>query len=248
MDLDDMAKSKLPTANTILKRMREFKRLNRDAFLAKYAGGRKSKTAYLVLGGDRYDLKAIYAAAHVPPIDPVIFNTHRATAGVMVLQSGGNLKGLTIKATPTTMKSARRMAAGGNIETQKNSESSRRTKRRAKLPTSAVQQFFEGEKQLSVASKKVRSSKLVKAAKEFYDPNKCAACSFDFVQFYGKAGAGAIEVHHLDPVAMANPEIAVTLERLCLLCANCHRMVHRRQEVMTIEALIKLINRFGKTS
>lgn len=64
--------------------------------------------------------------------------------------------------------------------------------------------------------------------------------------FYGKWGEGFIEVHHLQALAenegqevQINPELDLTV-----LCANCHRMVHRKKGLtLTIEELKEKIRK-----
>ncbi|WP_433229032.1 HNH endonuclease [Actinomadura formosensis] len=57
----------------------------------------------------------------------------------------------------------------------------------------------------------------------------CEVCRFDFTKFYGTHGDGYIEVHHVVPLHEAG-ESETKLSDLALLCANCHRMSHRRLE------------------
>ncbi|MFE6353420.1 HNH endonuclease [Streptomyces rochei] len=55
----------------------------------------------------------------------------------------------------------------------------------------------------------------------------CEACGFDFEATYGRRGAGYIECHHVVPLHEAG-EGRTKLSDLALICANCHRMIHRR--------------------
>ncbi|MFF4558607.1 HNH endonuclease [Streptomyces sp. NPDC001422] len=55
----------------------------------------------------------------------------------------------------------------------------------------------------------------------------CEACGFDFAEFYGERGAGYVECHHVVPLHEAG-EGNTKLSDLALICANCHRMIHRR--------------------
>lgn len=72
----------------------------------------------------------------------------------------------------------------------------------------------------------------------------CMACGFNFEQYYGEIGKGFIEVHHVVPLAKAgktdtNPETDVVV-----LCANCHRMVHRLRGVcLSLQGIKKYIRR-----
>lgn len=57
----------------------------------------------------------------------------------------------------------------------------------------------------------------------------CEVCGFDFAQRFGKHGEGYIEVHHVIPLHETGIS-GTKLTDLALLCANCHRMSHRRLE------------------
>ncbi|WP_371480561.1 HNH endonuclease [Kitasatospora sp. NBC_00315] len=64
----------------------------------------------------------------------------------------------------------------------------------------------------------------------------CEVCDFDFQRAYGERGAGYIECHHVVPLHEAG-ESRTKLSDLALICANCHRMVHRRAPWPTPEEL-----------
>ncbi|MFJ7946820.1 HNH endonuclease [Streptomyces sp. NPDC096354] len=68
----------------------------------------------------------------------------------------------------------------------------------------------------------------------------CEACEFDFEQQYGDRGAGYIECHHVVPLHEAG-EGRTKLADLALICANCHRMIHRRAPWPTPPELRALI-------
>ena len=59
----------------------------------------------------------------------------------------------------------------------------------------------------------------------------CMACGFNFEQFYGKIGRDFIEVHHVVPLAEARRRKTNPKTDLIVLCANCHRIVHRRKGI-----------------
>ncbi|WP_165971281.1 HNH endonuclease [Microbacterium oleivorans] len=67
----------------------------------------------------------------------------------------------------------------------------------------------------------------------------CEVCAFDFHEVYGEHGSGYIEVHHRTPLHVSG-ETESDLDDLALLCANCHRMIHRRgwMEVHELGALV----------
>ena len=55
----------------------------------------------------------------------------------------------------------------------------------------------------------------------------CAACGFSFEAFYGDAGTGFIEVHHVVPPAMLKGGYKLDpVADLVPLCPNCHAMAH----------------------
>jgi 5-methylcytosine-specific restriction protein A len=68
----------------------------------------------------------------------------------------------------------------------------------------------------------------------------CEACGFDFEATYGPRGAGYIECHHIVPLHEAG-EGRTKLSDLALICANCHRMIHRRAPWPTPGELRNLI-------
>lgn len=73
--------AKPPTRNTIEQRMHEARRIGRQTFLDAYASSRGSDNWYVDHERVHYDLKALWAAAHRPPIAPRTFNTSDAIAG-----------------------------------------------------------------------------------------------------------------------------------------------------------------------
>jgi predicted HNH restriction endonuclease len=56
----------------------------------------------------------------------------------------------------------------------------------------------------------------------------CEACSFDFAAIYGPLGDGFAECHHRTPLAALSGVTTTRLTDLAIVCANCHRMLHRR--------------------
>lgn len=69
----------------------------------------------------------------------------------------------------------------------------------------------------------------------------CEACGFDFEAIYGERGREYIEVHHVLPLHATGPT-NTKLSDLVLLCANCHRMVHRSAPWLTSDDLRKLVS------
>lgn len=66
---------------------------------------------------------------------------------------------------------------------------------------------------------------------------ECEVCVFDFHKFYGEIGYGYIECHHRTPLSKFRVEVKTTLDDLALVCSNCHRMLHKSIDILTIEDL-----------
>ncbi|MED4046764.1 HNH endonuclease, partial [Priestia aryabhattai] len=62
---------------------------------------------------------------------------------------------------------------------------------------------------------------------------------FNFEEVYGERGRDFIEIHHIKPLSSLKEAVAINPKTdLVPLCANCHRMIHRRKnEVLTVEQL-----------
>lgn len=110
----------------------------------------------------------------------------------------------------------------------------------AKLPTSEPYEGEEGRVIIRLHKRYERDPKLAseksKAALAA-DALTCEVCAFDFKVAYGELGSGYIEVHHTKPVHMLNRRTNLKLSDLVLLCANCHRMAHRKREPLSLEEL-----------
>ena len=66
----------------------------------------------------------------------------------------------------------------------------------------------------------------------------CSICGFNFETTFGDLGKNYIEVHHLKQIADIGEEYEINpIEDLRPVCANCHRMLHKRKPVLSIEEL-----------
>lgn len=71
---------------------------------------------------------------------------------------------------------------------------------------------------------------------------KCAVCEFDFKERYGELGEGFIHVHHLNPLGQVGRAHRLDpINDLRPVCPNCHAMLHRKKEVLSIDELKALI-------
>ena len=73
-----------------------------------------------------------------------------------------------------------------------------------------------------------RRAGLIKKVKKLKG-HLCEVCGIDFETLYGAIGAGYIEAHHLTPLAsLKGTRVARDpVKDFAVLCANCHRMIHR---------------------
>lgn len=88
---------------------------------------------------------------------------------------------------------------------------------------------------------KLRAAK-IDAARRAGQGLACQVCGFDYERAYGERGSGYIECHHIVPLHVTGPR-KVRLDDLVLICANCHRMIHRRVPWLRPEELTALVLR-----
>lgn len=106
-------------------------------------------------------------------------------------------------------------------------------------------QYPEGRQILVEHLKRERNRSLVKAAKlAFWEAHGwlfCEACDFDFSAVYGDLGEGYIEAHHKVPISQLRPDATTRIDDLAMVCANCHRMLHASDPLLTVEELRVLL-------
>jgi hypothetical protein len=119
----------------------------------------------------------------------------------------------------------------------------RESKVRARLlPTT---EYAEGKRLMREKKFFARNPELARLAKERYGYS-CQACGFDFARMYGPLGEGYIECHHLNPLSERSEsqwstEVRTRIEDVTVLCANCHRMIHRCTPALSLERLKGII-------
>lgn len=72
----------------------------------------------------------------------------------------------------------------------------------------------------------------------------CQVCGLKFADMYGEIGKGFIEAHHLVPVSELLENAPIRLDAktdFAVLCANCHRMIHRSKDIKSVESLKTII-------
>ena len=106
-------------------------------------------------------------------------------------------------------------------------------------------QVREGKVVFRLHQQKERNYSIVKkkkaAVKRKTGKLACEVCGFDFAAVYGALGEDFIECHHKQPLSELNDERVTILNDLALVCANCHRMLHRSGATLSLDELRELI-------
>ena len=116
----------------------------------------------------------------------------------------------------------------------------------AETPEDGEDEAQEGRILTRIHRSRERNQKLVakrkaQRRKECDGALKCEACDFDFVVKYGNRGDGFAECHHKIPLAESGAT-KTRLDDLAILCANCHRMIHVRKPMLSVDELRSLIS------
>lgn len=104
---------------------------------------------------------------------------------------------------------------------------------------------MEGQVIYKLHKLRERDSDIVKYKKRhalsLFGHLECEVCVFNFHKVYGYIECGYIECHHRTPLSKFEVESKTTLDDLALVCANCHRMLHRGIDTLAIEDLKRII-------
>jgi len=105
-------------------------------------------------------------------------------------------------------------------------------------PEEALLEFREGRVMYRLHKYKERDTKLVLAKKtqhlKKYGALDCESCDFNFQVKYGDLGKGFIECHHQIPLYQYEGIQETHLDDLALVCSNCHRMLHRGMDTLSV--------------
>ena len=87
---------------------------------------------------------------------------------------------------------------------------------------------LEGKATLRLHKVRERDQVLIRKAKERFIRNNgrlfCEVCGYDFLPIYG---FGYAEAHHKKPLSSIRAGDKISVSDIGILCANCHRAVHR---------------------
>jgi hypothetical protein len=101
--------------------------------------------------------------------------------------------------------------------------------------SSPLPSALEGTWKLRLHHRRERSRKLIEQKKaqfkSVHGQLRCEVCRLSFEEVYPSfLGSDFIEVHHVIPLSAASGVVRTTLADLILVCANCHRMIHRSMD------------------
>ena len=81
---------------------------------------------------------------------------------------------------------------------------------------------------------RIERSSALRARALRHHGTECAVCGFSFEVAYGPLGDGFAEVHHLKSLASLSGRVLVDpAVDVVVVCANCHRMLHRKTPPLT---------------
>jgi predicted HNH restriction endonuclease len=113
------------------------------------------------------------------------------------------------------------------------------------IPLASIDEFAEGREFLRLHRARERNRRLVARKKQSVLSEcgrlACEVCGFDFAAAYGPRGDGFAECHHTQPISQSAPGRHTRLSELAVVCANCHRMLHRRPwvSVAGLQAVVR---------
>jgi 5-methylcytosine-specific restriction enzyme A len=103
----------------------------------------------------------------------------------------------------------------------------------------------EGRILTCIHQKRERSTQLIqKKKKQLLKQTgklECEACGFDYEKVYGNHGRGFTECHHTKPLSEINDTQMTKLSDLAIVCANCHRMIHKSKPWLSISSLKSIV-------
>lgn len=105
----------------------------------------------------------------------------------------------------------------------------------------AQKTYTEGTPNQVMLTKYERNPFARKACVKHYGLS-CIVCGFNLEQVYGDIGKDFIHVHHLTQVAQVGRQYTIDpINDLRPVCPNCHAMLHRRKEEISLEELKSLL-------
>ena len=100
----------------------------------------------------------------------------------------------------------------------------------------------EGAASRSEALFRKRNARLI-ALKKAHSNYRCEACGMRYEDTYGEVGRDHIVAHHLKPIGARKKPTVTKIEDIALVCANCHDMIHRHGQLLSIRELRRTMQR-----
>lgn len=106
--------------------------------------------------------------------------------------------------------------------------------------------YFEGSTKQVIVNNYERNNAARKKCIAHYNAI-CQVCMFDFTSTYGELGNGFIHVHHIVDISSIGMKYSIDpINDLVPVCPNCHAMLHKPKETLTIEKLKAIIEKAKK--
>ncbi|HEY4323015.1 MAG TPA: HNH endonuclease [Mucilaginibacter sp.] len=106
---------------------------------------------------------------------------------------------------------------------------------------SSTNSFIEGTPSEVMLTRYERNPYARKVCVEYYGCN-CIICKLNFEEKYGAVGKDFIHVHHLTPISERGEAYTVDpIKDMRPVCANCHAIIHRKKQALSIDEVINLI-------
>ncbi|MDZ8118821.1 HNH endonuclease [Pontiella agarivorans] len=129
---------------------------------------------------------------------------------------------------------------------------------RAKTQKKSTEEFNEVSEEFTVSEgKKLMRKHRIRERKSIITQKKkkqvleksgkleCEICGFDFYAQYGDIGYGFAECHHTKPLSDLEKTTKTRLKDLCIVCANCHRMLHKKTPPYTKAEMKTIIHEWN---
>lgn len=104
--------------------------------------------------------------------------------------------------------------------------------------------FPEGKKAYAKHARYERNQGIVRLAKDRFKAANgalfCEVCGFSF-DIYGERGKDYIEAHHDVPVSDLGDDGVSNIDDIKMVCANCHRILHRKRPWLKVDELKSLL-------